>query len=173
MDMSGVTRNLQLLLRSERVLAEMQLKLMTRKAVLGAGAAIATLLALAMFNVAGYFALAQPLGSPSAALIVGLIDALIAGLLLVVAQALRTGSEEDMVREVRDMALSELGVEIDDLQQKLMQMGENVETVRTNVANFVQRPLDSLLPQLIVPAVSAVTKLAKARKKEPSQKGKD
>jgi len=171
--MSRVTRNLQLLLRSERVLAEMQLKLMTRKAVLGAAAAIATLLALAMFNVAGYFALAQPLGSPSAALIVGLVDTLIAGLLVVVAQALQSGPEEDMVREIREMALSELGTEIDDVQQRVAQMGENVETVRSNVANFVQRPLDVLLPQLIVPAISAVTKLARASKKEPSRKGKD
>jgi hypothetical protein len=163
--MSRATRNLQLLWRSEHVLAEAKLKLLSRKLALQVVAGIACLLGLGMFNVAGYFALATPLGTASAALIIGLVDVLIAGLLGMIAHGLQLSAEENMVREIRDSAISEIGAEVDDFQQRLLQLGSDIETVRTTVAGLVQRPLDTLLPGLIVPALTAVTKLAKAGKK--------
>lgn len=169
--MSRVTRNLQLLLRSERVLAEMQFRLVSRKLALLSVAGMLSLLALAMLNVSGYFALEPSLGAANAALIVGLCDAVLASLLAGVAMLLATGPEEDMVREVRDMAVEELGTELEAVQGKLMEVREGVETVRANVASFVQNPLDALLPHLIGPAVTAVTSLAKTRKKTPPAKG--
>jgi hypothetical protein len=170
--MSKVTRNLQLFLRSERVLAETQFKLVSRKLVLLALAAIALLLALAMFNVAGYYALMPSVGSAEAALIVALIDALIAALLGAVALLLRPGPEEEMLREVREMAIGELGADLDEVQQKLVRMGDSVERVTTNVTNLVQNPLDTLLPHLVVPAVTAITKVARSDKTQPSGKAK-
>jgi len=170
--MSQVTRNLQLFLRSERVLAETQFKLISRKLVLLALAVIACLLALAMFNVAGYYALMPALGSPQAALIVALIDTLFAALLGAGALLLRPGPEEEIVREVREMAIAELGADLDEVQQKLVRMGDSVERVTTSVTNLVQNPLDTLLPHLVVPAITAITKVARSDKTQASGKGK-
>jgi hypothetical protein len=169
--MSRLSRNLKLFLRSERVLAEMQVGLVSRKAVLLGGAMVAGLLALAMANVAGFFALAPSLGSPGAASVVALVDAVAAGLLAVVAVSLQPGREEDVVREVRDMALDEIGAELEVVQQRLAQVGDNVERVGTSVARFVQDPLELLLPHLVVPTVNAITSIAKSRKKKSDDNG--
>jgi len=162
--MSTMTRNLQLFWRAERVLAEARIKLTTKKLILGVVAGIACLFAWGMLNIAGYFALEPSAGKAGAALIVGLIDVVIAGLLVAVAQALQPGPEEDMVREVRDMAVGEIGAEVEDVQQKLLQLRDDVEGVRTSITEFMQRPLDALSPAVIGPALMAVTKLIKAKK---------
>ena len=167
--MSRLSRNLKLFLRSERVLAETQFNLVSRKAGLMVGAMIAGLLALAMANVAGFFALEPSLGAPGAASVVALIDAVIAGLLAAVAISLQPGREEDVVREVRDMALDDIAADLEGVQQRLAQVGDNVERVGTSVARFVQDPLDTLLPHLVVPTVSAITSIAKSRKKKSDE----
>ena len=163
--MSTMTRNLQLLWRAERVLTEARIKLTTRKLILGVIAGIACLFAWGMLNIAGYFALEPSVGKAWAAFIVGMIDVVMAGLLVAVAQALQPGPEEDMVREVRDMAVGEIGAEVEDVQQKLLQLRDDVEGVRTSITQFMQRPLDALSPSVIGPALMAVTKLIKAKKK--------
>ena len=120
--MSAMTRNLQLLWRSERVLTEARIKLTTRKLILGVVAGIACLFAWGMLNIAGYFALEPLAGKAWSAFIVGAIDIVIAALLFAFAQNLQPAPEEDMVREVRDMALGEIGTEVDEVQTKLLQL---------------------------------------------------
>ena len=162
--MSRVRRNLQLLWRSERVMAEARLKLISRKLVLAVIAGIACLIAVSMLNLAAYWALVTVVSKPLAALIVALVNIVIAGLLIAIAQGLQPGPEEEMLREVRDIALGDLGSEVDDVQAKLLQLREDVEGVRTSVTQFVQRPTDALSPTMIVPALSAIAKLAKSKK---------
>lgn len=163
--MSRTTRNLQLLLRSEGVLVEMRARLVSRKLALLSGAGMLCFLAFAMLNVSGYFALEPRLGAANAALVVALCDAVLGTILAVVAMLLQQGPEADMVREVRDMAVEELGTELEGVQGRLMEMREGVDAVRANVASFVASPLDGLLPRLIAPALTALTAVAKARKK--------
>jgi hypothetical protein len=68
------------------------------------------------------------------------------------------------VVEVRDMALAEIGVEVDDVQQKLLQVRDDVEGVRENIAAFVKRPSDIFSPALIGPILTTITNLLKAKK---------
>ena len=162
--MSRVRRNLQLLWRSERVMAEARLKLISRKLVLAVIAGIACLIAVSMLNLAAYLALITVVSKPLAALIVAVINLVIAGLLVAIAQGLQPGPEEEMLREVRDIALGDLGSEVDDVQAQLLQLREDVEGVRASVTQFVQRPLDALSPTMIMPALSAIAKFAKSKK---------
>lgn len=162
--MSRVRRNLQLLWRSERVMAEARLKLISRKLVLAVIAGIACLIAVSMLNLAAYLALITVVSKPLAALIVAVINLVIAGLLVAIAQGLQPGPEEEMLREVRDIALGDLGSEVDDVQAQLLRLREDVEGVRASVTQFVQRPLDALSPTMIMPALSAIAKFAKSKK---------
>lgn len=162
--MNNITRNLQLLWRAERVLTESRLKLITRKLILGVVAGIAGLFAWGMLNIAAYFALEPVVGKAWAACIVGIVDVVIAAILIAIAQGLQPAAEEDMVMEVRDMALAEIGVEVDDVQQKFMQVRDDVEGVRENIAAFVKRPTDIFSPALIGPILAIITNLLKAKK---------
>ena len=162
--MSAITRNIQLLWRTERVLAEARLKLATRKLILGVVAGIACLFAWGMLNIAGFFALEPIVDKGWAAFIIGAIDILIAVLLGTFAQNLAPAPEEDMVREVRDLALDQIGAEVEDVQTKLVQMRDDIEGVHANITQFVNRPMDILSPAMIGPALMAITKLLKAKK---------
>ena len=162
--MSRVRRNLQLLWRSERVMAEARLKLISRKLVLAVIAGIACLIAVSMLNLAAYLALITVVSKPLAALIVAVINLVIAGLMVAIAQGLQPGPEEEMLREVRDIALGDLGSEVDDVQAQLLRLREDVEGVRASITQFVQRPLDALSPTMIMPALSAIAKFAKSKK---------
>ena len=162
--MSTITRNLQLFWRAERVLAEARIKLTTRKIILGVVAGIACLFAWGMLNVAGYFALEPAVGKAWAAFIVGAVDIVLAALLVLVAQGLQPGPEEDMVREVRDMALGEMAAEVEDVQKKLVQFREDVEGLGSSISDFVQRPFESFAPSVIGPAVMTIIKLLKSKK---------
>jgi type VI protein secretion system component VasK len=162
--MSNVTRNLKLLWRSEQILAEAKLSLLTRKLVLGVVAGIACLLAWGMINIALFFAFEPKLGQAWSAAIVGGLDFVFAAILIMVAQNLRPAPEEDMVREVRDIALSEIGSEVDEVQEKLQQVRNDMEAAREGITKFVSRPMDILSPALIGPAVATISKMMKSGK---------
>jgi len=162
--MKNITRNLHLLWRTERILAEARLKLLTRKLILGIIAGIAGLFAWGMLNIATYFALEPAMGKAWAACIVGISGVVIAAILIAFAQGLQSAPEEDMVVEVRNMALAEIEGEVDDVQQKLLQVRDDVEGVRENIAAFVNRPSDIFSPALIGPILTTIMKLLKAKK---------
>jgi hypothetical protein len=163
--MSTIKRNLHLFWRAERSLAESRLKLTSRKLTLAAGAGIAGLFALGMLNLAAFFALEQSLGQPGAAAVVGVINIVLAGLFLSIAQGIRPGEEEEMVKEVRDMAIGEIGGEIEGVQEKFAQIRGDIEGMRNSIGGFIKRPGDAISPAMIVSGLSAVSKLAKSGKK--------
>ena len=163
--MSTIKRNLQLLWRSERILAEARLKLTSRKLTLAVGAGIAGLFAVGMFNLAALFALEPSVGIAAAAALVGFINIIVAGLFLVVAQALRPAEEEAMVREVRDMAIGEIGGEIEEVQAAFTSLRRDVEGLRTNIRGLVRNPADALSPAMILSTLSAISRLVKPGKK--------
>ncbi len=160
--MSTIKRNLQLLWRTERILAEARLKLTSRKLILAVGAGIAVLFALGMFNLAALFALESSLGLPGAAALVGLINIVAAGLILAIAQGLRPADEEDMVREVRDLAIGEIGGEIEEVRVAFAQLRGDIEGMRKSVSGFIKSPADAISPAMIMSGLSAVSKLVKS-----------
>ncbi|MGI9399689.1 MAG: phage holin family protein [Rhizobiaceae bacterium] len=162
--MSNITRNLKLLWRSEQVLAEAKISLASKKLVLGVAAGIFCLFALGMFNLALFFALEPRIGLAWSATAVGALDVLIAGLLALFARNLPSVPEEEIAREVRDIALAEIGAEVDQMQAGLQQLRYDVQTARDGITQFVNRPMDVLSPAVIGAAITAITKLIKARK---------
>ena len=163
--MSNVGRNLKLLWRSEKILSEAKLGLTSRKLILGVAAGIAGLFACGMINLALFFAFEPEVGSAWAAGIVGALNIILATILVVVAQSLKPAPEEEMVREVRDIALAELASEVEDVQLKLLQLRDDVKTARNGITQFVNRPMDVLTPAMIGPAIATVSKLMKSRKR--------
>ena len=162
--MSTVTRNLKLLWRSEQILADAKIGLLTRKLVLGIIAGIACLFALGMFNIAMFFAFETEVGRAWAGLIVSGLNVVAAIVLALIAQNLKPAPEEEMVREVRDIALAELGSEVEDVQAKLHQLRDDVQSARDGITKFVNRPMDVFSPSVIGAAVTTISKLVKNSK---------
>ncbi len=163
--MSKVTRNLALLWRSEKILAEAKLNLTTKKLALGVIAGISCLFAWGMFNLALFFAIEPEIGQAWSAFVVGIADIVIAGVLLFLAQRMQPAAEEEMVREVRDLALAEIGAEVDQVQAGLTQLRDDVQTARDGIVQFVHHPKEILSPAIIGAVITAIAKLAQSRKR--------
>jgi hypothetical protein len=161
--MHNLTRNLHLFFRTEKALAKAKLRLTTRKMILTVSLGVTVLFSIAMLNAAGYFALEDNVGKAVAALLVAVANLVIAGVLLVTKNTLHAAPEEQMVREVRDLAIAEIEAEAAIVQKQLLQIQEDVRSMRDTLVGFTRHPFNSLASGAIVPAVSIITKAIRAK----------
>ncbi len=160
--METLVRNLKLLWKSDRMLVEIRLKLVAQKIVLFVLAGLGGLFALGMLNMAIFFAIQETLGSAIAALLVGLGNLLLAGILLLVVQRLDTGPEAKIVEEVREMALADIEAEAKAFQSELRLVRDEIADMRSGITSLVKNPMDVLTPRLLLPATAALAKLVTA-----------
>ncbi|MEQ9694815.1 hypothetical protein [Shimia sp. SDUM112013] len=110
--MNRISRNISIILRSERLIAQHHLAVLRRQTGLMAAAGIAAAVGLVMLNVAAFFALAETLSYAMSGLIVALVNIGLAVLLAVIATKSDVGDETAAVTEVRDMALEDIEAEL-------------------------------------------------------------
>lgn len=147
---------IQLLVRSELALFQIQAKRMATQTVFKAVALVFALLALGMLTFAGYQALAVPFGSITAALLVALVHGVLALLLLVISQHIGTNTEQEkMIKEVRELAYKELNKDIDDVKSEVDQITTDVKKLRDNLTTIVSE--SSALASNIAPILSLLT----------------
>lgn len=163
--MNSLTRNLNILWRSERLLAEAEWRRSSRQITILVLAGVFGLLALIMLNVAGFYWLATTYGTAQAALAVAVADIVIAAVLAVSAQSLKTAPETDMIREFRDSALAEIETEAEAFQTHLVQIRDDVKTIGATVSKVAADPIGSLSPALLIPAINAFTTVVRSKKK--------
>lgn len=163
--MNSLTRNLNILWRSERLLAEAEWRRSSRQITILVLAGVFGLLALIMLNVAGFYWLATTYGTAQAALAVAAADIVIAAILAVSAQSLKTAPETNMIREFRDSALAEIETEAEAFQTQLVQIRDDVKTIGATVSMVASDPIGSLSPALLIPAINAFTTVVRSKKK--------
>jgi hypothetical protein len=166
--METLIRNLKILLKSDRMLAEIKLKLVAQKIVLFVLAGLAVLFALGMLNLSVFFAIQETLGPAIAALLVSLGNLLLAGILLLVVQRLDTGPEAKLVEEVREMALADIEAEAKAFQSQLRLVRDEIADMRSGITKLVKNPMEALTPRLLLPAIAAVANLVTASGKSAS-----
>ena len=147
--MEHLVRSLTILWRSERLLAEYQLKQSSQKIQLNALAGLVGLFGLVMLSLAIFFALVPYWGHALSALAISSIDLLLAVVLILFARSRKPTAEVNMVTEVRDMAMS-------DIEEEFTLMQEEVVALKEGIHRFMQHPVDTLLPGAIGPLMSAV-----------------
>ena len=147
--MDILVKNLRILWRTERLLAEQRLRRLVRRISLMTLAALVGLFAIAMLNVAGYVYLTPVLEPTGAALVVAAADAIVAAILALAALPQKPGPEVRVLEEIRDMALSDLETEARSVQAELRHVRTEIESVRQAVNSFARNPLDALIPTCI------------------------
>lgn len=148
--MEHLVRSLKVAWRSERLLMQNEFRLGMQKIQLNALAGLVAIIGFVMLSLALFFALVPYWGQALAALAVGGIDLVLAGLLVAYAGSLKPATEIAMVKEVRDMALT-------DIEEEIALAGEELVTLMDDVCKFIHNPLDALLPGVISALLSAVT----------------
>ena len=155
--MSEPMMKLQIIARSEIALAQINGRRVASRSALFSVALVFLLLGLAMMTMALYYALVPKLGEPWAAFTVAMLDMTIGIIFILVAR--RAGpseNEEKLAREIRDMAYSELGNDIDQFRGELEQITGDIKRIRSGFTSFTSGAAGTLGP-----IVSMLLKVAK------------
>ena len=121
---------LRMLVRAEMTLARTNLQRAANRAILYAMAIGLILLAVVMVNIGAYQLLADTYGNALAAFLVAAGNGVIAIILAIVASRIRPGAEEQMVHEIREMALAEVTADIDEMKSDFAELGADVRRIR-------------------------------------------
>jgi hypothetical protein len=156
--MERFLHSFKILWRSERLLAEHQFRLRALRVQFNALAALVGISGLVMLSVAAFYALVPYWGHALAALTVSGADLVLAAGLAAYARSLQPSAEIEMVKEVRDMAMS-------DIEEDVALAEAELEALRNGALKFFRSPVDALLPSAIGPLLGAVARGLKSAKK--------
>lgn len=155
--MDRLINNLRVLWRTERAIAEIKMRHVIARSGLNVAAGLLALIGLLMFEVAAFYALRAFWNTIAAALILGVVNFLLAGLLLLIADRKKPGRELELANEIHEQTMQALQTDARLLQADIASFGQ-----------ALRHPVDSVLP-LIVPLA---TMLMGALKKKPQDEGK-
>lgn len=132
--MSDPVFKLQVLARAELALTEIYARRAAVRSAYLAFALVFALIGLAMFNVAGYLALAEQMSPSLAAFLMSVANAFVAALVLFVGRrAGPSAGEERMARELRELAYREVSEDVDQVKARLDHLAGEVSAIGENV----------------------------------------
>lgn len=135
--MSRISRNVSIIWRSERLIAQRRLAVLRRQTGLMAAAGVVAGVGLIMLNVAAYLALSTRMEPALAALIVAIVNLGLAGVLVSIASNASADAEVAPVEEVRDLAMEDLEAEIKDATEEVRDVAESVRRLARDPLGLV------------------------------------
>ena len=159
---------LRILASAEMNLARVKSRRYASRAVFFAVAAGLFLLAVIMVNIGAYQWLSERYSESDAAFVVAIGNAVLGLLLGIIGWRVKASPEEQMAREIREMALEELNADVDDLQSEVSRVGKDVKRIRSGFSILTKggqigAGLASLAP-VIKTVVDAVAEHRKEKK---------
>ncbi len=145
---------IRVLTRAEMTLAKANARRIAARSRLYVIALGMILLTVIMINIAAYEYLSALKGEPIAALIVASVNAVLAVVVILAAGRIKPGPEEEMVKEIRELALTELSADADGIKRKFAQVSSDIERIRSGFSTVAgalgsaQAGLGSLSPLL-------------------------
>jgi hypothetical protein len=143
----NIVKNLRVLWRTDRIIADIRMRHMLVGLGLRAFAALIAAFGLLMLELSAYFALVQIWGAISAAAILGALNFAIAAILFVIAARPPAGRELELASEIHGASIEALQIEARALQSQ--------------VSGMIHHPLNGILPLLIVPLITIITRSLK------------
>ncbi len=137
--MSRIAKNLSIVLRSEKLIAQRNLSVLRRQTGMFGAAGVAAGLAIVMLNVSGFLALSDVVSMPLAALIVAIANLLFAGAIAAMAGQQSAEAETATVAEVRDMAL-------EDIDSELQVFVAEAKSTADDVKRMAKDPFGQIAP---------------------------
>jgi len=153
--MDRFLNNLRVLWRTERAIAEIKMRHLIARSGLNAAAGLLAVIGLLMFEVAAFYALREYWNTIAAALILGAVNFVIAGILVLIANSRKPGRELELANEIHDNTMQALQTDARLLHADIASFGQ-----------ALRHPLDSALPSLIIPLATMLMNFLKKPKGE-------
>lgn len=119
MSIDRLLQNLRVLLRANGITNEIRIRHVLARTSLHILAGLAGCFGLLMLDVAAFFALAGQYGQVQAALIIGVANLVVAGVIFFVSTRINPGRELALAKEIQDMALAVVMQDAKDVQSTL------------------------------------------------------
>ena len=142
MNTENVVKNLRVLWRTDRIIADIRMRHLLVGLGLRAFAALIAAFGLLMLELSAYFALVQIWSAISAAAILGAVNFMIAAILFAIAARPPAGRELELANEIHGSSVEALQLEARALQSQL--------------SGMIHHPLNGILPLLIVPLLTII-----------------
>jgi hypothetical protein len=155
MSTSRLIQHGHLVWRSERMIAELRLKRLLGSLGLQALAALMTGFALALFEVAAYFALIQTWSAVGSAAILGICNLGLAGALMLFAARRPASRELTLANEVHRDALNAFTAEVHDSE--------------TTAPASLRTALEGAIVPVLLPLIPLVIERLRRRRGEPTE----
>ncbi len=147
MNAENITKNLRVLWRTERIIADIRMRHLLVGLGLRAFAALIAAFGLLMLELSAYFALVQIWSAIWAAAILGGLNFVLAAILFIIAAKPPSGRELELANEIHSSSVDALQLEARTLQAEL--------------SGMIHHPLNGILPSLIVPLITIVIRSLK------------
>jgi membrane protein implicated in regulation of membrane protease activity len=146
----NIVKNLRVLWRADRIIADIRMRHMLVGLGMRAFAALIAAFGLLMLELSAYFALVQIWSAILAAAILGVVNFVIAAVLLVIAGRPPSGRELELANEIHGSAIDALQIE--------------ARAMQSEVSGMIHHPLNSALPMLLVPLITIIVRSLKRPK---------
>jgi 4-amino-4-deoxy-L-arabinose transferase-like glycosyltransferase len=150
----NVVKQLRVLWRTDRIIADLRMRHLLVGLGLRAFAALIAAFGLLTLELAAYFALVQYWNAISAAAILGVVNFMIAAILFAIAAKPPAGRELELATEIHSSSVDALQLEARALQSQ--------------VSGAIHHPLNGKLPLLIVPLITIIIKSLKKSSANPA-----
>lgn len=152
MNPENIVRNLRVLWRTDRIIADIRMRHLLVGLGLRAFAALIAAFGLLMLELSAYFALVQMWSAILAAAILGAINFAIAAILLALAARRPSGRDLELATELHGSSVEALELEARALQSQL--------------TGVIRHPLSGILPTLLPPLVTIIVNSLKKPRTE-------
>jgi membrane protein implicated in regulation of membrane protease activity len=146
----NIVKNLRVLWRADRIIADIRMRHMLVGLGMRAFAALIAAFGLLMLELSAYFALVQIWSAILAAAILGVVNFVIAAVLLVIAGRPSSGRELELANEIHGSAIDALQIE--------------ARAMQSEVSGMIHHPLNNALPMLLVPLITIIVRSLKRPK---------
>ncbi|HLZ01172.1 MAG TPA: phage holin family protein [Bradyrhizobium sp.] len=154
MNPENMVRNLRVLWRTDRIIADIRMRHLLVGLGLRAFAALIAAFGLLMLELSAYFALVQIWSAILAAAILGTINFAIAAILFALAARRPSGRDLELATELHGSSVEALQLEARALQSQL--------------TGVIRHPLSGILPTLLPPLITIIVKSLKKPRTEPA-----
>ena len=135
--MNDFLQKLQILARIEMAILRIDVQTAYRQTFLYAVGIVLILLAVAALNIAIYMALSESFGYDWGALIVAILNAVLAAVIILIAGRTKPGPESDMAKEIRQFAIAEINNDVEKVYQNLDEFKTDVQRIRTGFNSLI------------------------------------
>lgn len=135
--MKNPVLKINLLIRAETALARVRARRTANRIILSLVALVFVLIGVAMLNFAIYQAFTVKFSPGLAGLLVSLINLFLAGIVFLIAGKIGGESnEERMAAEIRDLAYSEIGSDVEGIRAEIGKVVDDINRIRSGFSSI-------------------------------------